>query len=360
MRIFLLVLLLVVAALAGYGFTLPEQTTISRSTLINASPEQVFVELNSFQNFNQWSPWHAEMPADEYGYEGPPAGVGATMTWSGGDSGEGRQTIIESVPNEKVRTKLDFGIMGTPHATFTLAPEGEATMVTWSLDAHYGNNILQRYVGAFFVEPGLPRFYEKGLGSLKWFIEARVQEERTAAAAALEAAMSDAQALAPQVMPGAPPEIVTLDPRAIAYISSEADMTKAGDAGRALAEAFAQIGGVVASAEIELAGAPLSVTRAFDPDGKWVFDAAFPVAALPVAAPADSGDVAFGKTPGGRAVRIVHKGPYETLADAYTAAKTFADSEGVSLSETAIEEYVSDPEEMPEAELLTNVYIFVK
>ena len=49
--------------------------------------------------------------------------------------GEGRMTITESRPGELMRIQMEFFKPSQhPHAEFTFKPEGDQTVVTWSMD----------------------------------------------------------------------------------------------------------------------------------------------------------------------------------------------------------------------------------
>src|SRR5258705_392675 len=81
-------------------------------------------------------------------FEGAPAGVGATLAWSGNAQiGEGRMTIIESRPDEIIRIRLDFArpFASTSFADFTFTPEGGRTAVTWSMTGH--KNFVAKAIG---------------------------------------------------------------------------------------------------------------------------------------------------------------------------------------------------------------------
>lgn len=164
----LMVLLVLAAVFVAGGFLLPSSTHVERSVVVARSPAEMFAMLDSWKGFNAWSPWYARDPAAAYTYEGPESGVGASMAWSSAkpDVGKGRQTIIESVPDRKVVSKLQFEGQGDAVATFSLAPEGAGTRVTWGFDVAHGNNLVSRWFGLMFDRMVGPDF-EAGLAKLK-------------------------------------------------------------------------------------------------------------------------------------------------------------------------------------------------
>jgi uncharacterized protein YndB with AHSA1/START domain len=166
-----------VVILVGAGFALPESAHVERSVVVKASPETVFPLLNSLREFNRWSPWSALDPNAVTTFTGPIAGVGAQMSWSGNAAiGTGNQVIIESVANQRVKTRLQFGGYDHPStATFTLSPQGEGTKVIWSYDTSMGYDIVSRYFGVM-LDRWIGKDYERGLSVL-----ARLAESEGAA-----------------------------------------------------------------------------------------------------------------------------------------------------------------------------------
>jgi uncharacterized protein YndB with AHSA1/START domain len=165
---------LVLAVLAVIGIVLPGEVTVKRSIEIHASPAIVFQNLNSFQQFNQWSPWAKIDPATKYTYSGPKHGVGHKMAWSSShdEVGTGSQEIVESTPSSLVKTTLDFGEHGGGVATFTLTPQGEATSLTWDFHTDMGGGPAGGWLG-LMMDSMLGPSYEKGLADLKLLVESK-------------------------------------------------------------------------------------------------------------------------------------------------------------------------------------------
>jgi hypothetical protein len=55
----------------------PDDFRIERSARIEASPSDVFAEINDFRNWKEWSPWEKLDPNMVTTYDGPDSGVGA-------------------------------------------------------------------------------------------------------------------------------------------------------------------------------------------------------------------------------------------------------------------------------------------
>ncbi len=163
---------LLVGVLVAVGFVLPASTHVERSITIARPPAEVFAVLNSYQRFNAWSPWYGRDPKTVYTFEGPAQGVGAGMRWSSeqSDVGKGRQTIIASVPNQTVGTRLEFEGQNDAIATFTLTAEGDGTRVVWAFDTEHGNSPIARWFG-LMLDRWVGGDFAQGLAKLKVVLE---------------------------------------------------------------------------------------------------------------------------------------------------------------------------------------------
>ncbi len=153
------------------GSVLPTSTHVERSIEIDAPQNHVFYLVSFHKQFNRWSPW-AELDNNmRVGYSGPPAGLGATMTWQGNQSvGSGTSITVEFEPNQRLVNTLDFGEMGKGAATYELERiSSGGTRITWSFDSK-NNGVIERYFG-LFLDDILGPVYEKGLQSLKTMAE---------------------------------------------------------------------------------------------------------------------------------------------------------------------------------------------
>lgn len=155
------------------GLFLPKSAHVERSIVTSASPERVFLLVNGFARFNEWSPWADLDPNAVYEFSGPVTGIGARMQWSSQDSsvGSGAQEIIGVEPGRSVTSRLDFGAQGQSVSHIEMVPEGTGSRVTWSFDTSFEDDYFGRYIGLLF-ETFIGKDYEKGLAKLKALAEA--------------------------------------------------------------------------------------------------------------------------------------------------------------------------------------------
>lgn len=165
-------LAVLIVALFGIAFLLPDTVHVERSTRIDAPPASVYATVNSFEKFDRWSPWADLDPEMKVELSGPPSGVGARYAWHGNaEAGSGTQEIIESTPDAKVRIRLDFdGFDQASSSTLSIAPDGSGSVVTWAFDSSVGSDPTHRYFG-LLMNKYVGDDYAKGLARLKTLVE---------------------------------------------------------------------------------------------------------------------------------------------------------------------------------------------
>jgi len=167
----ILVLIIIVAMQPG-------DFRVVRSASMAAPPADVFAQVNDLHKWEAWSPWAKLDPAMKQTYEGQSAGTGAIYSWNGNSQvGEGRMTITESRPSDLVRIKLEFmkPFAATNEAEFTFKPEGNQTVVTWSMAGT--KNFMLKAFGLFMsMDKMLGGMFEQGLAQMKAVVEAKPGE----------------------------------------------------------------------------------------------------------------------------------------------------------------------------------------
>lgn len=176
MSIGLIVILVVVAIIAIVLLLAARKSDtfhVQRSLRINASPERLFPQIDDIREHAHWSPFDQPDGKTTSTYSNPSHGVGAEKLWSGnGKNGAGRYVNTVSVPASRVEARLQMTKpMACDHlVTFTLAPVGAATDVTWSLsgDVPFFAKIFHVFCD---VDKMCGREFEKGLAALKSRVE---------------------------------------------------------------------------------------------------------------------------------------------------------------------------------------------
>lgn len=126
------IIVLIIAFLVMRAALKPNSFHIERSIHINAAPIQIFPHINDFKSHLAWSAWEKVDPNLQRKMSEQTAGVGATYEWSGNkEMGSGKMTILESNPNSKVSSKIEFfaPMKATNTLEYTLEPSTDGTVV---------------------------------------------------------------------------------------------------------------------------------------------------------------------------------------------------------------------------------------
>lgn len=141
---------------------------VVRSTTIDAPSAVVHDLIADFREWLRWSPWEDVDPDLRRTYSGADRGVGSIYEWSGNrKAGQGRMEITGDEPLEVV-VAITFikPFKSSSTATFSLAPSGAATEVTWTMVGP--KTIASRMLS---VVGGMDKMigpdFEKGLARLK-------------------------------------------------------------------------------------------------------------------------------------------------------------------------------------------------
>jgi len=313
------------------GIILPSRSLVERDILIDAHAATIFALLNDFRQVSKWSPALDGDPNARIVINGPARGVGASIYWDGHIIGEGRQTIIDSVPYERLTAQLELGDQAPATATFTLSAEAGMTRVVWLHDSDHGFNLVGRYFG-LLQGSIVGTEQDEGLSRLKELAENLPRGD-----------FSDIEI-----------EQIVVEAADIAYLRTTS-IPEATAISEAMGDAYFSILNFIDEYGLDDAGAPLSITRTFS-GSELVFDAAIPVRGLNAATPRTGKAVKIGTTYAGPVIRVKHVGSYRTLARTHDKIAAYLAALGIQRNGDAWESYISDPIRTDEADLLTYVY----
>jgi effector-binding domain-containing protein len=262
------------------------------------------------------------------------------MEWEGDPrlTGKGTQEIIESVPYSLVRTRLDFDQQGVAIAYFEISESEGGSEVTWGFDTDVteGQNLfgslMARYFGLLF-DRWIGTDYEMGLANLKTLAESLPDVD-----------FSDLDV-----------ELMNAEPEDILFIESGSSQDPV-DIADSLATAYQEIMAFMFDNGIEMAAPPMTITRAWDESG-YSFDAAIPVVMQDVEL---SGNIQAGTSPSGPVVRVIHRGPYDQMRPTYEKLSAYMTARGLREGSVSWEQYISDPGDTEEENLVTHIYFQIE
>ncbi|MGI9237946.1 MAG: SRPBCC family protein [Woeseiaceae bacterium] len=324
-----------VALLVIIGYLLPRTHYVEASVEIDAHPATVFALVNDFRRHALWSPLVDTDPNVRILHSGNVRGVGAIMSWDGAIVGSGTQTIVESMPFETISMRINPDEPGEASSQIRLTPGTGTTIVVWGFDADYGMNFVGRYF-ASMLGSIVARDYQRGLENLKALAESLPSAD-----------FSDLRV-----------EQILVKATDIAYLPVSS-RPNPGAMSEAMGKAYFQILNYIDAVGLDVAGAPLSITRSFA-GANLRFDAAIPVRGVTESTRRNVGGVALGRSYEGAVIRSKHVGPYRLLTATHRKISAYLSAHGIERDGAAWESYVSDPGDVPEDQLLTYVYYPIK
>jgi hypothetical protein len=162
-----------IAAVLVLAATKPDKFRVERALAVKAPAEAVYPLIADFHRWTNWSPYEGRDPNMKRTFGGAERGQGATYAWDGNkDIGAGRMEILEADTPSKIRIKLDFErpFEGHNTAEFTMVPQGDATLVTWTMygPAPFISKMMQVFMN---FDNMIGREFEVGLINLKKLAE---------------------------------------------------------------------------------------------------------------------------------------------------------------------------------------------
>lgn len=164
-----IVAVILIGLLIAIAASRPNEFRIERRLVIPAAAEAIFPLVNDLAAWRGWSPWEKKDPAMQRTYSTQTAGNGAQYEWLGNrEVGQGRMTVIESRPAERVRIRMDFlaPFRITHEAEFVFTRTGDGTEVVWAMT---GKHPFIGKVMCLFFNPDnmIGKDFEAGLAALQ-------------------------------------------------------------------------------------------------------------------------------------------------------------------------------------------------
>ena len=315
--VFLVVLLILPALMKDTAET-------SQSIVIKADAQTIFRQVNSFQNWQKWSPFELGDTNMVSVYEGPLQGVGNKHVWKSKSMGDGSMLILKSEPYTFIQSLLDMNGNGKAFDEWTFVEKVDGVEVTWALKLSGLKYPFYKYFG-YFIESMMKPMQEKGLAKLKEISENEV--------------------------PSLPVERIELEsiPSLTIYDSAMMNMI-----GSVTEQNFSELALTMSRSRIAAAGPAFGLYYNWTEDAPIRMRVGFPVAEEA----RESGRVTFFKLPGGTTLKTTLVGPYMDLYKAHLDLDAYMADYQLSMKNLGVwEEYVVGPAtEKDSTKWITNIY----
>ena len=305
---------------------------VARTIEIAASPQRVYEVVADYGTWTTWSPWLLADPDAKVTVSSPANQVGSTYVWDGSITGQGELQHRHLVAGKLVDDELRFlkPFKTTCATSFELQPTSGGTRLTWNMQGS-----MPWFM--FWMIPMMKTFigmdYQRGLGMIKDWIETGSIPSRI-----------DVR--------GAQP----VGPLRVAGI---ADSTPVGLVGKKMEQTFESARAEFAKAGIK-PGTPVSVyTRFRVKQGVFDYLSGFELASgqqLPAGT-----RLQLWELPAVQAFQVRHTGSYHHLGNAWSAANQIVRCRKLKQRSCGtFEIYRNCPGEVPDAELITDIYLPLK
>ena len=344
LKTLLIIVLALVVIVVLLGLIGADSYRVERSTVITASPEQIYPYVSNLSSQQEWGPWMDEDKNAINSLEGTDGAVGAIWKWEGDTVGKGIQEIVALTPNSKVDTKLTFitPFESTANNSFSLEPMAEGTKVTWAMEGK--NGFMGKLMSKFMnMDDTIGPMFEKGLTNMKGMVE----KEAAEANAALAAKTFNGYV------------IETIQYPATVFVGQRNKKVKWTEFEKFYGSTFAAVGGAIGAMKLEMSGHPSGILYAWDEQGQT----ADVMAAMPVKA--DPSLTVPGMEvltiPACKMLMTPYYGAFDESALAHEAMDAMIKANNLEQYGKVIEEYVTDPmSEKDTTKWLTNVYYMVR
>lgn len=333
LRVILIILIVLFAAYCVWMFTLPKNYKVSRSEIVDTSPEQVYNYVSDFKNWPEWLPWYENDSTMVANFGEQTQGVGASYNWSSENSGSGEQEITEADPPNSMKTHIKFkGTFDSESDGFWKIEEENngKTRITWGFEGEMP--FLMRSMG-YFMEDQVGPSFEQGLDNIREKLE-----EMPAGNAVNKVMEKEVE-----------PLNIYSQTVEIAIEDLDSDM---------YAKHYGHIANYLDQDMQNVQGPPLAIFHEWNEE-EGTTEVEF---ALNVQSEKPGNDtISNGMTYSGPTVMMRFQGPYEKTGEGHDAIMDYINNNNMTIAGAPYEVYVSDPAEVEnENDLITEIYVPVQ
>lgn len=161
-RIFIVVCLLVVVALAASGWSLSPQWQVQVQASVKAPPAAVLAWAGDLRHWPLWSSWPSSM---RYQFGNPAAGKGANLRWDDGSSSGRIQITDFSAGQQLVYVQQRDHSERSRRCQLAVQPLAAGTQMRWHCHGELGANPFDRLL-MYYIKPRIAADMQRSLQRL--------------------------------------------------------------------------------------------------------------------------------------------------------------------------------------------------
>lgn len=302
---------------------------VKKRITIDAPVEKVFNTIKDFHHWPAWSPWLISEPEAKVTINED----GKYYEWLGDRVGSGNMTVLKETSNSSIDYDLTFlkPWKSSSKVKFECEPKGNSTEVIWSMDSSlpffmfWMKKMMTAYIGAD---------YERGLNMLKEYVE-------------------DGEIKSKLNFIG------KTSYKGCQYIGIRRD-TSMDNFGPAMKKDFGKLMAYCEEQGLEPSDLAFSIYHKFDMvKNKVSYTGGVPLDNIPANLPSD---FIKGQIPATEIYKLRHIGAYKHLGNAWSTMYNMHRNKEIKLAKKIhpFELYVSNPEEVKEKDLMTDICFALK
>ena len=336
LKYILLLLLILVIGFSIYIAVQPNTFDITRTKTIKAPHSMIYNNVIDFKNWEAWNSWKEENPETIITLAEQTKGIGGSYAWEDKD-GVGTMTTVGTEPMTSISQKMKFGDNPDSDVTWSLEPNKDgSTKVTWNIkgkDLSFGFKAYTIAMGG--MEKLIGPHFERGLVLLDSVLQDDMKVYNI--------------------------NVKGITQHSGGYYLYKTASCKLSEFEKNMKQMLPEIGAYAMTHNITMAGPPfISYLKWDEENDAAIFSTCIPTNSKIIS---DKDDILTGKLESFKAVKIVLKGDYKNLKEAWeTGMKYIADNNLEMIeSGTMLETYITDPIAKPNpADWVTEIFVAVK
>ncbi len=335
LKYILFLLLIFFIGISIYVAVQPNSFEVSRERTINAPAPVIYNNLIDFKNWELWSPWLEKYPDSKLMYSEQTKGVGGSFSWEDED-GVGTMTTLSTSPNISIEQDMQFDDYEPSKVNWTFKPNSDGgTLVTWQMK---GENLPFMFKAYSAFSGGFDKMigpdFERGLEKLDSVVVAEIKKYSITIAGVTEYSGG--------------------------FYLYNTTSCKINELENTRKEMLPKVLNYATSNAITMAGPPFINYLKWDTDNNAViFSSCVPTTSRVITT---GSTILTGQIEPFRAVKVILKGDYSNLKEAWEKAMAYIPEHGleVNVNGPNLEVYVTDPINYPNpADWVTEIYIAI-
>ncbi|PLX10951.1 MAG: hypothetical protein C0597_15900 [Marinilabiliales bacterium] len=298
---------------------LPSTFHVERNIEIERPVDMVFQTAVDMSKRAKWDPWIEMEPDVEMNVTMTPEIIGSGYSWKGEIIGEGIITIKEFIPNEKIKSEIEFIAPRSSKSDviWTFFETENGTKTTWAFAGSLSYPI-EKWMGLFMDKMMAPSF-ERGLNNFKSLVESM------------------------PILNGKTGEISEVQFEGIAGITIK-EKCSMDRLSSKMIDMYSSLMIYLKENNEEIAGFPFAVYHPYEEEGYTMLECG-----LPVSKKLDGNDlIKYVEIPAGKTIMASHFGHYNSVRLTYDVLQKYIEENSIEITGSPFEMYITDPMKEPD------------